>query len=113
MPLLGSWRSQAARDNANLVLTEVVTNAVRHVGGHTILITLTLTQGRLLAEVHDESPTLPMPRGAGESGGWGLGLVDRFSDRWGVERIDEDGKTVWFEIDDADPDEHAEHRSSD
>jgi serine/threonine-protein kinase RsbW len=105
MPLLGSWRSEAARDNAKLVLTEVVTNAMRHARGRTVLITVTLTQGHLLAEVHDESDSLPVRRGAGESGGWGLGLIDRLSNRWGVDNDGGDGKTVWFEMDDADPDE--------
>jgi anti-sigma regulatory factor (Ser/Thr protein kinase) len=102
-PLLGSWRSDVARDNAMLVLTEIVTNAVRHAGGRTVLITVTLTRGHLLAEVHDESATLPVRRGASEAGGWGLGLIDRLSNHWGVDKDGGGGKTVWFDIDDANP----------
>jgi anti-sigma regulatory factor (Ser/Thr protein kinase) len=102
-PLLGSWRSRVARDNARLVLTEVVTNAVRHAAGRAILITLTLTPGRLLAQVHDDSASLPVRRGADETGGRGLELIDRLSNGWGVAEGPGGGKTVWFRIDDADP----------
>jgi anti-sigma regulatory factor (Ser/Thr protein kinase) len=105
--LLGPWRSQVARDNAKLVLTEVITNAVRHAGGRTILITLTLTQDLLLAAVRDESETLPMAPGPGDTGG--MGLIGRHSKRWGVHAHGRDGKTVWFEITDVDPDKRPEH----
>lgn len=98
---LGSWANQAARDNATLLLSEVITNAVLHARGDTILITLTLSRGRLVARVLDESASLPVRRSAGESGGWGLGLIDQLSSRWGVDQHPGDGKTVWFEIDDA------------
>ena len=68
--LLVTWRNQEARDDASLVLSEVVTNAVRHARGATILITVTLTKGHLLAQVRDESATPPIRRRAGEAGGW-------------------------------------------
>ena len=100
---LGSWGDEEARDNATLLLSEVITNAVRHARGGTILITLTLSQGRLVAQVQDESASVPVRRGtAGEGGGWGLELIDQLSNRWGVDQHPGDGKTVWFEIDNAD-----------
>ena len=81
----------------------MITNAVRHARGGTILITLTLSQDQFVAQVQDESASLPVRRGtAGEGGGWGLELIDELSSRWGVDQHPEGGKTVWFEIDNAD-----------
>ena len=96
--LLGSWPNDTARDDAMLLLSEIVTNAVRHAHGETILLTLTTTDRRLRAEVHDESASPPTPRPSDETGGLGLLLVDQLSDRWGVDQHQGDGKTVWFEI---------------
>jgi serine/threonine-protein kinase RsbW len=100
--LVGPWGTEAARDNATLLLSEVVTNAVRHAPGRTILVAVTLTRSRLLAQIHDDSSIPPRQRPAGETGGLGLRLLDELSRRWGVDQHPEDGKTVWFEIDDAD-----------
>ena len=86
-----------------LLTSEVVTNAIRHVPGGTILITLTLLDGQLLAEVQDESASLPVRRSAGERGGWGLELLDLLADQWGVREHPGEGKTVWFRMTDADP----------
>lgn len=101
--LLVSWRNQEARDDASLLLSEVATNAVRHARGATILITVTLTKDHLLAQVRDESAIPPVRRGAGEAGGWGLQLVDLLSSQWGVDQHPGDGKTIWFEMADANP----------
>jgi anti-sigma regulatory factor (Ser/Thr protein kinase) len=100
--LLAVWGNAASRHNATLLLSEVVTNAVRHARGGTILVAVTLSPSHLLAQVHDDSSNLPVRRGAGETGGWGLGLLDELSTQWGVDQHSEDGKTVWFEIDGAD-----------
>ena len=82
-PLLGSWRNEAARDNAMLLLSEIVSNAVRHAHGETILITVAAMDHHLRAEVHDESASLPIPRPSDETGGLGLKLIDQLSDQWG------------------------------
>jgi hypothetical protein len=99
--LLGSWRNESARDKATLLMSEVVTNAIRHVPGRTILITMTVMDGYLRAEVHDESTSLPIRHAVGERGGWGLQLLDLLSDQWGVQKHPGEGKTVWFEVRDA------------
>jgi hypothetical protein len=99
--LLAGWGNEMARHNATLLLSEVVTNAVRHARGGMILVVVTLSHSHLLAQVHDDSSNPPVRRAAGETGGWGLGLLDELSTQWGVDQNDEDGKTVWFEIDDA------------
>ena len=41
-------------------------------------------------------PHAPKPPMKGSDGGYGLVLLDRLSDRWGVRR--EDGFSVWFEV---------------
>ena len=96
--MLGGWGNEAARHNATLLLSEVVTNAVRHARGGTIMVAVTLSQSHLLAQVHDESSNPPIRRAAGDAGGWGLGLLDELSMQWGVDQHSDDGKTVWFEI---------------
>ena len=100
--LLAGWGNANTRHNATLLLSEVVTNAVRHGRGGTILVAVTLSPTHLLAQVHDESANPPVRRAAGETGGWGLGLLDELSTQWGVDQHSEDGKSVWFEIDGAD-----------
>jgi two-component sensor histidine kinase len=81
-----------------LLVSEVVTNAVRHAAGGMILLDATLSPDHLLVRVHDESSQLPVRRAAGETGGWGLGLLDELSKQWGVEAHSRDGKSVWFEV---------------
>jgi anti-sigma regulatory factor (Ser/Thr protein kinase) len=84
-----------------LLVTELVTNAVLHAGapGSPVLLRVTKPPGRLRVEVHDRGPGFEMhkPKPRGSSGGYGLFLVERMSDRWGVNR---EGNTyVWFELD--------------
>jgi anti-sigma regulatory factor (Ser/Thr protein kinase) len=94
-----------ALDDVRLLLSEVVTNAVRHSGappGARIAVSVSVTSGRVRAEVADGGLGFePTPRHLPrlESGGWGLHLVDRLADRWGVDR---DGPVrVWFELESA------------
>jgi anti-sigma regulatory factor (Ser/Thr protein kinase) len=93
----------AVRDDVLLLLTELVTNAVRHAGVGPELSLDTEVRGwpgGVRVEVTDPS-TGPTGFGArsdgGGSGGWGLFLVDQIADRWGVTRTPI-GTSVWFEI---------------
>jgi anti-sigma regulatory factor (Ser/Thr protein kinase) len=84
-----------------LLVTELVTNAVLHAGapGSPVLLRVTVDPAQLRVEVHDRGPGFEMhkPKPRGSSGGYGLFLVERMSDRWGVNR---EGDTyVWFELD--------------
>ncbi len=90
-------------EDARLLVSELVTNAIRHAGLRDAdLITLVLeTRDRgLRIEVRDPGPGFelaePTPDPARPSG-WGLYLVRELSDRWGVERTHE--TLVWFELD--------------
>lgn len=100
-PFLRSWPNLAVRDDALLLLSEIVTNAVRHAHGKTIVLTITTLDHRLRAEVLDESPSPPIRRASDESSGLGLVVIGQLSDRWGVDQHEGDGTTVWFEIGDS------------
>lgn len=99
---LGSWGMGELRDCAELALTELVTNVVRHVPDrHCELLILRRPQG-LRVEVADRCPRLPA-QGNGEEldeGGRGLLIVAAVTDRCGFDpRADGAGKTAWFECD--------------
>jgi anti-sigma regulatory factor (Ser/Thr protein kinase) len=88
-----------AAEQARLLLSEVVTNAVRHGDGETIRVLLDAAQdGELRCEVVDEGHGfVPKARDKPTTaeGGWGLHLVETLSRRWGVR----EGSThVWFEL---------------
>jgi anti-sigma regulatory factor (Ser/Thr protein kinase) len=94
-------------DDAMLLTSELVTNAVRHAGGSAddpIELTVSVDPDVLRVSVRDRGPgfdpsELPV---RAEDGGWGLDLVRRLSSRWGVARVDH-GTDVWFEIHLSDP----------
>jgi anti-sigma regulatory factor (Ser/Thr protein kinase) len=86
-------------DQARLLLSEVVTNAVRHGEGDRIRVLIDAAQGgELRCEVVDEGHGfVPKARDKPSmvEGGWGLHLVETLSRRWGVR----EGSThVWFEL---------------
>lgn len=85
--------------SALLLVSETVTNAVRH-GSGTITLVVRWSRTLIRVEVHDEADAPPVlcatPTGDAE-GGRGLHLLEVMSTRWGVEP-DPPGKTVWFEL---------------
>jgi len=99
--LLDSWATEEKRQTVVLLLSEVVTYAVRHAPA-TVHITVTLFVDRVHARVRDENPRTPQPRAPDETGGRGIQLLQRLATRWGVEQHPGDGKTVWFEVAKAD-----------
>ena len=93
----------AVRDGVLLLVTELVNNAVRHakIGPEQSLrVGVWLSPRRVRVEVVDPGTgftRIRAPSRRDESGGWGLVLVDRIADRWGVARAAA-GTCVWFEI---------------
>jgi anti-sigma regulatory factor (Ser/Thr protein kinase) len=104
---LGGLRDLLGRqclDDVNLLVSELVTNGVRHGGaGEDDLLDLAVLRhgNRLRVVVTDWGPGFdgrPRPRNrADQTGGWGLYLVERLAERWGVQR-DAGATTVWFEL---------------
>jgi anti-sigma regulatory factor (Ser/Thr protein kinase) len=97
--LLGEHRLEPAAD-ATLLVSEVVTNAVRHARSDLVL-RASMNWGRLRVSVEDrEGGTLPRPGsspGEEAESGWGLLLVEALSEAWGVETTP-GGKRVWFDL---------------
>lgn len=83
--------------DAELLTSEVVTNALVHAGAP-IRITARVVGSGVRVEVADGSPHSPIVREYGELAGTGRGLrlLDLLA-RWGVEAT-ENGKSVWFEL---------------
>jgi len=84
---------------ADVLTSELVTNAVRHSGSANLLLRLIWELGRLRVEVEDDGggTVRVEPADPGGGHGYGLVLVDELSDAWGWEPT-ASGKRVWFEI---------------
>lgn len=90
-------------EDARLLVSELVTNAIRHAGlndDDEIRLVVVTGDRALRIEVCDPGPGFdmsePQPDPARPSG-WGLYLVRELADRWGVERNEQ--TRVWFELD--------------
>ncbi|MFG3248823.1 SpoIIE family protein phosphatase [Streptomyces sp. NPDC048187] len=93
---LAEWGLEANAFVTELIVSELVTNAVRYAGGP---VGLRLIRDEVLfCEVTDPSNTQPRMRRArtGDEGGRGLFLVAQLSRRWGS-RYGQTGKTIWVE----------------
>ncbi|MGW2695583.1 SpoIIE family protein phosphatase [Streptomyces sp. NPDC001296] len=95
---LHEWGLGALADNAELMVSELVTNSVRHAHGRRV--ELRLVRGdTLLCEVDDDDHTLPtlLHAGPGDEFGRGLRVVSTLAREWGTSRTSA-GKTAWFEL---------------
>ncbi|NUJ99781.1 SpoIIE family protein phosphatase [Streptomyces lunaelactis] len=93
---LNEWGLAEEVFTTELILSELVTNAIRYAGGP---IRVRLIRDRsLICEVSDHSSTSPHLRQAAitDEGGRGLFLVAQFAERWGT-RYTADGKVIWTE----------------
>jgi anti-sigma regulatory factor (Ser/Thr protein kinase) len=98
-PLQDAVGADRIRD-VQLLVSELVTNSVRHAGrSGEVELDVTVTRRSIRVCVTDRGPGFEVePRQADDDpgSGWGLFLVEQLSDRWGVEL---NGKTqVWFEL---------------
>ncbi|MER5378312.1 SpoIIE family protein phosphatase [Streptomyces sp. NPDC002553] len=95
---LAEWGLDELEATAEMVVSELVGNAIRHAKGP---ISLRLLRSRsLVCEVYDGSLTTPRIRRAAQTdeNGRGLYLVSALSRRWGARYMD-DGKCIWAEQD--------------
>ena len=87
------------RSDLAVVVSELVTNAVRHGAGEIHLVLSMVGEARLRVAVSDEGPPgrLGIPARRRVETGRGLFIVERLAASWGVE-AGAVGKTVWCEL---------------
>lgn len=92
------WQLEGLEDNALLLTSELVTNAIVH-GSGPVRLQMHRSADRLRIEVGDDDPTLPSAQvaGNGVESGRGLMIVTKLSADWGA-RPNGPGKIVWFEL---------------
>ncbi|WSQ61589.1 ATP-binding protein [Streptomyces sp. NBC_01217] len=93
------WRVEPA-EVAELLLSELVTNALVHTGRGAV-VTVSVVPAKLRVEVRDFVPAMPLsyvPNADDGTHGRGLILVQSLADAWGV-GAHALGKVVWFELD--------------
>ena len=95
---LERWDCQGALDVVQLLVSELVTNAVVHAHARPNVSVLLLPDA-VRVEVADDSSAAVAPREAAddEESGRGMLLLDSMASKWGVDEAD-GGKTVWFEV---------------
>jgi anti-sigma regulatory factor (Ser/Thr protein kinase) len=85
------------RGDLELLVSEIVSNAVLY-GIGDVMVVLCHEDGHVRVEVSDGSRALPRHQpSTGAHGGYGLRLLDRLAESWGVD-ISAGGKTVWFRV---------------
>ncbi|MEU9388924.1 ATP-binding protein [Streptomyces sp. NPDC048324] len=110
---LPRWNIPEQIENATLITSELVTNAITASGltdpdweswqikaEHVIAIQLRVFDGSLYAEVWDRTPETPVRQNPdfNATSGRGLLLVESLAERWGVYRPHIGGKVVWAEL---------------
>jgi len=97
---LDAWHLGQLADTAALVLSELVSNAIRHASGEGMRVSIArLTSRRVRVSVLDRDSTRPCMQSPDLDGvgGRGLFIVDAESVSWGVDLLP-DGKRVWADL---------------
>jgi signal transduction histidine kinase len=89
-------------ETLRLLVTELVTNSVRHGAADSLVLRVAVGEFSVVAEVSDDGPGFDADtaeRAGDRDTGWGLLLVQRLAESWGASH-DDDGSTnrVWFEL---------------
>jgi len=91
-------------ETLRLLVTELITNSVRHTDCDSLMLRVAVGKSAVLTEVADDGAVFDAAAHAlGEAeerdgdGGWGLFLVERLARNWGV-KDDGRSKRVWFEL---------------
>jgi anti-sigma regulatory factor (Ser/Thr protein kinase) len=94
-------------ETLRLLVTELVTNSVRHTECDTVTLRVAIGKAAVLTEVVDDGPNFDAEcllaeeqnlDGRNPDHGWGLFLVQRLAREWGVNKDDGGSKRVWFEL---------------
>jgi anti-sigma regulatory factor (Ser/Thr protein kinase) len=98
---LARWELTGLQETAALIVSELVTNAIRHASadGGEVELRLEATEAWLRIQVHDADPRPPQPRvpAALDEGGFGFVIVEALADKWGSCQS-EGGKAVWAKL---------------
>lgn len=96
--LLAGWGfdDQDWLDDTSVLVSELVTNAVRY-GTGSVELRVQAHADRVIVSAADGSSVVPRRREADDAGGRGLAVIDAFADQWGVEDH-EGGKRVWIQL---------------
>jgi anti-sigma regulatory factor (Ser/Thr protein kinase) len=91
-------------ETLRLLVTELITNSVRHTECDSLTLRVAIGKSAVLTEVADDGPPFDLEDIEGQTaeahdpdGGWGLFLVERLAREWGVKE-DHGSKRVWFEL---------------
>jgi CheY-like chemotaxis protein len=96
--ILDGWCGDDVRDAAALLISELVTNGVRHAGTD-VGVRISVGAHTVRVEIDDQNPVVPVMRSPAPTdiGGRGMRIVDDLALRWGVQAR-RTGKSVWFEL---------------
>lgn len=97
--VLSKWGCEVFRDDAVLLVSELVTNAVTHAESACDVVVVHENRG-IRIEVSDSDrhhDPVQQPLDLASPDGRGLLIVDRVADAWGTSHHD-DGKIVWFQL---------------
>ena len=99
--VVAEWGMSAIARTAELLVSELVTNAITVSPGSVVTLRLTAGIGAVLIEVHDPSQTMPELQDAEYDAehGRGLMLAATLSGQWGARTIPGRGKIVWCVLD--------------
>jgi anti-sigma regulatory factor (Ser/Thr protein kinase) len=87
-------------ETLRLLVTELVSNSVRHTAADSVTLKVAVGKSAVLTEVADTGPGFDpecVEHAGDDDTGWGLFLVQRLANRWGVKH-DGPSKRVWFEL---------------
>ena len=87
-------------ETLRLLVTELVTNSVRHTAADSLTLRVAIGKSAVLTEVADSGPGFDpecVERAGDDNTGWGLFLVQRLANSWGV-KYDGPSKRVWFKL---------------
>jgi anti-sigma regulatory factor (Ser/Thr protein kinase) len=101
--VLGGWDLSPLADDAELILSELVTNAVIHASALKMGVCLLSDRERLVIMVSDSCPRMPVradeEREPDAMSGRGLVIVEALAQSWGAYWLPRQGKVVWALLD--------------
>jgi len=97
--ILQEWNLSHLADDAGLLISEMLTNAV-NATRDPIYLRLLADHMQLIIEVWDRAPTDPKPRMAEseDESGRGFAVIEATANRWGYQRVSDTQKVVWAEL---------------